>query len=675
MDYNFLRQEGIGYLERMGGLLWTDFNAHDPGITILEQLCYAITDLGYRVGYELPDLLAEDGEGDPSDSYASQSLFSPAQILTCQPVTLTDLRKLVLDVKGVHNAWIEPVSQQKIPLRFHEAKKELSLKDEALLAEPVYLKGLYRVDIEKSNLVDIHSSALQQDVARRLHAHRNLCEDFEEIRVLPPQPIQIQARIKIGPVDDAGQVLLEIYQRISQHISPRIRFHTLQEMLEKGLRVDQIFEGPRLEHGFIETEELGRIERRSEVHTSDLINEIMKVPGVRAVRSISVAAGIGNEDWSLTLSPDTAPHFDHSGSEIVLEKERLTVSLDVAAVAATFLQKQRESAIPYRLPPKKRDLFLPPGRHRQVGKYHSVQDHFPAAYGISEMGLPASAGHARRAQAKQLKAYLMFFDQLLANYFAQLAHVKDLFSVVGNGTRTYFSQAVEDTGLGLEEILVREVEDHTASLEKITEANGGGSLERKGRFLNHLLARFAEQFTDYSLILYGVTDKGAEASGERLIRDRARFLQRYPAISSARGAAFDYLEPAGDTNLSGLEERIRLKLGLAEQEDKFFLVVEHILLRAMEGDEEQKVPLLAATRYRDPYSLQLSFVFPNWSSRFAKKSFQRLIEQTVREETPAHLTPYIHWLDVTTQVMADRIYRMNRICARRFPVTYSYSNS
>ena len=32
-------------------------------------------------------------------------------------------------------------------------------------------------------------------------------------------------------------------------------------------------------------------------------------------------------------------------------------------------------------------------------------------------------------------------------------------------------------------------------------------------------------------------------------------------------------------------------------------------------------------------------------------------------------------LRVTTQVMADRIYRMNRICARRFPVTYSYSNS
>ena len=60
MDYGFLRQVGIRYLQEMAkaGLQWTDFNTHDPGITILEQLCYAITDLGYRIAYELPDLLA-----------------------------------------------------------------------------------------------------------------------------------------------------------------------------------------------------------------------------------------------------------------------------------------------------------------------------------------------------------------------------------------------------------------------------------------------------------------------------------------------------------------------------------------------------------------------------------------------------------------------------------------
>ena len=28
---------------------WTDHNTHDPGITVLEALCYVLTDLQYRV--------------------------------------------------------------------------------------------------------------------------------------------------------------------------------------------------------------------------------------------------------------------------------------------------------------------------------------------------------------------------------------------------------------------------------------------------------------------------------------------------------------------------------------------------------------------------------------------------------------------------------------------------
>ena len=94
MDYEFLRQEGIRHLERMAGQLWTDFNAHDPGITILEQLCYAITDLGRRINYPIPDLLA----GRTTDS---NCLYTPAQILPSAPVTREDLRKLLIDLAGV----------------------------------------------------------------------------------------------------------------------------------------------------------------------------------------------------------------------------------------------------------------------------------------------------------------------------------------------------------------------------------------------------------------------------------------------------------------------------------------------------------------------------------------------------------------------------------------------
>ena len=57
-DFYRLRREGIGFVEQMGSHLWTDYNTHDPGITILEALCYAITDLAYRTGWDIQDLLA-----------------------------------------------------------------------------------------------------------------------------------------------------------------------------------------------------------------------------------------------------------------------------------------------------------------------------------------------------------------------------------------------------------------------------------------------------------------------------------------------------------------------------------------------------------------------------------------------------------------------------------------
>ena len=35
MDYAQLRAEGIAQLQRLAAPTWTDYNAHDPGITIL----------------------------------------------------------------------------------------------------------------------------------------------------------------------------------------------------------------------------------------------------------------------------------------------------------------------------------------------------------------------------------------------------------------------------------------------------------------------------------------------------------------------------------------------------------------------------------------------------------------------------------------------------------------
>ena len=63
-EFAGLRRQGLKYAQQLSGEIWTDYNLHDPGVTILEQLCFALTDLLYRTGYAVPDLLT-DADGEP----------------------------------------------------------------------------------------------------------------------------------------------------------------------------------------------------------------------------------------------------------------------------------------------------------------------------------------------------------------------------------------------------------------------------------------------------------------------------------------------------------------------------------------------------------------------------------------------------------------------------------
>ncbi|PTL78100.1 hypothetical protein [Vitiosangium sp. GDMCC 1.1324] len=625
MDYAFLRREGIRQLERMTGKQWTDFNAHDPGITLLEQLCYALTDLGYRTDYELPDLLANGG-GDPYES-----LHPPAEILTSRPVTPADLRRLALDVNGVKNAWVELLEEE--TLYHHPERDELSLSAEPSPSEPVMLKGLYHVLIEATDEAGDNGTQLRASVARRLHANRGLCEDFAEIEVLEPQLVQVDATMEIGPMDDAVQIRFEIIRKLADEISPPVPFSSLEKMLESGKSFDEIFDGPRLEHGFIPDEVLENATRRIAINTSDLIHAIMDVKGVRAVNQIQIVREDGSKVLSsFRVASRKVAKLDIKRSTITLMREGKVIPPRAEEPTAVLAPSSASSG-------GGNSLALPVGRDRNVGRYWSVRHHLPALYGVGELGLPASAPPERKAQARQLEAYLMFFDQLMANYLAQLAHVKELFSYDSPETRTYFTQSLSQSGLDFGAILPPQNESNV--LSKSLEASGGTGadrdVERKNRFLNHLLARFAEE----------IDDPGT-SSVEGLTQRKQAFLRRYPRLSGARGTSFNYFVPPGENNRAGLEERLRLKLGLVEENGESFFIIEHILLRPMEGDNQQTVPLLAAAASRDPYSLQLSFVFAE-RGRFKKdaesnEEAKRLVEQAVRMETPAHLTPYIRWM-------------------------------
>lgn len=638
LDYESLRRQGIARLEKLAGSEWTDFNAHDPGITILEQVCYALTDLAYRINYDMEDLLSREGE----ETYGS--LYSPRQILVSKPVTVLDLRKLVIDVAGVKNAWLEPVSEPQPPL-FYLEKQALETGAQVINltggegADALTLQGLYRVLIEKSEALDKDSNAIVREVAEHLHIQRSLAVDFESIQVIDSQNVQIQASVEIDLAADPEEVYLAILGEIAAYLSPAVRFYTLEECLAQGKSIDEIFDGPLLRHGFIDSRELTSLKRKKNLYVSDLIRAIMDVSGVRMVEYAVFKNGDKFNDTALVLDADKTPKLDISNCRLTLKKRQLPVQLNTETLAIRYLNQQK-NALQHTVATS--ILPRPQGRDRHIDRYYSLLQQFPKLYGVGATGLPSTVSEERKGQAEQLKAYLLFYDQLLANSFTQLAHVRDLFSFYYEQPVSYFASSLNTSGIS--DLWVEQNNDireqrlqqiFGASRPAEPDTQQAAEWQRKNRFVDHLLARFAEQFLDYSRF-------GDHADADRDVHlSKLALLRTYTQVSSGKGTGFNVLAAGSADNRSGLEQLLRLKLGFSETGDEKLYVVEHALLRPMAGDTLQQGPLLSNAGSQDPYSQQLSIIVfvASWRS----DDFKCFVEQTVREETPAHLVVYVRW--------------------------------
>ncbi|MEM7038779.1 MAG: hypothetical protein AAF570_17470, partial [Bacteroidota bacterium] len=107
-DYEALRALGIAHIQKLAGEIWTDHNVHDPGITALELLAYAITDLSNRTAYPMRDLITEDPTAPLT---VNDSFHTAANIFPNNPITINGFRKLLIDVEGVRNAWLNVIRE------------------------------------------------------------------------------------------------------------------------------------------------------------------------------------------------------------------------------------------------------------------------------------------------------------------------------------------------------------------------------------------------------------------------------------------------------------------------------------------------------------------------------------------------------------------------------------
>ena len=566
LDYQQLCALGRKHVQRLSSRIWTDFNVHDPGVTTLELLCYALTDLAYRASFPIQDILAS-----ASDNAANvkEQFLTARQILPNRPLTVLDYRKLLIDLKGVKNAWLEPATRTYYA---DTVKGRLLPKDPGLPGiKKVPLAGLYEVTIEyMEGLTSSEKETVLQAVKQRLHANRNLCEDFEwdKINVVGTQPFLLCCELELIPDADAARVKAEILFQVQQYLAPPVNNYTLGEMLARvkadgsPYTADAIFDGPVLDCGFIDDEELVKAELRKEVRLSDIVSIIMDIEGVRAVRDIVInpqgtVTSLDNK-WVVPVESGKKAVLDTTLARLVFYKRNMPVVPDAAQVnqyhtqLITAATAKVETNTAY-------DLDIPLGKFRQPDSYYSFQNHFPAVYGLSESGLSSAADDRRTALAYQMKAYLLFFDQVMANYLAQLSQVKELFSTDPELQRTYFYQVVDSFAeyrkiYGPADVmgtLQNEVEDKSVQVE------------RRHRFLDHLIARFAERFHDFAAVMVAAFGAGPAS----LIAHKCEFLRSYPVISSDRSLAYNYGLKDDNAlwnshNISGLERRLAKLLGI-----------------------------------------------------------------------------------------------------------------
>lgn len=543
MDFRGLKREGVEHIQKLSGKIWTDYNEHDPGITILENLCFALTELGYKTNFSIPDLFFNDED---SNKAFAETLYKANEVLPAAPTTVTDYRKILIDnIKEVKNAWLVPKRQSSLGAK---------------------ITGLYEVllllDEEKYDRAYITDKVL-----KLLNANRNLCEDFESIRILEPENISIEADISISPNSVGEAIIAQLVSKLLDHFAPNISLYNLDELIEKGYRYEDAFNNPPVENGFVLDSELERssLSKVNKLFKSDLIKIISDTEGVDEVINFSVFKN-GKEIKTELIQLDDykIPNLDIS---------KIISSKSLSLYAGEILYVPDEEVVQYTLDTIRNKDTIQHKRfidfeveettsnrvRDEIEYYYSIQNSFPKTYGITNFGLQGKPSDTRIAQVKQLRAYLLVFEQIMANYLSQLVNVDKLLSADESISSTYFSQSLKGLN-GYGDLVGDDTENQDNKFQEIL-SNYDNRYERRNRFLDHILSRFGEEFLSeaYTAIHRESSSYAKIDFLKNTINAKLKYIKNYVKIGRDKAVGFNKTEDyLAEENVSSLKKKICL---------------------------------------------------------------------------------------------------------------------
>lgn len=518
IDLIALKEQGVSKLQALSGNNWTDYNLHDPGITILETLCYALADLSYRAGFDINDILYT-----PANRKLGNSLYLPHEILTTSPLSLLDFKGLILDVEGVKNCEIIPSANSAVIPGSFDIRLEI---------HPDFDDEVTRQNI-KNYIFEV------------VKANRPIGIVFNQINFLEFDLIGLQIDIELTEDIDAKKIFSAMLIEIQNYLSPEIKFRSLEELIDKQIPIDTIFSGPLLKSGFLLDDEIREHQLRKQIYASDIMSWLIQLNGVAFVKDLKIIGSDAVEyNWIYTVSEGKVPRIDASKSKFICRYKNMVVfeskSKSIELFNVTKLNHHSSHT--------KNKITEITGVEKNLSKYYSIQNDFPAAYGIGDKGPAAGASLEKLGAIKQLKGYLMVYDQIMANFLSQLNNVKYLFSTedIENsyavqimddipGIEFLYKKFIEnyyvnfnnfDNKISLRREWIAFLETNREKLKNEIQASFEAKDEfllRRNKVLDHLLARFGIDTLKLEVL--------SEMDAMECIKYKIDLLRNFPKLS------------------------------------------------------------------------------------------------------------------------------------------------
>jgi hypothetical protein len=552
LRFEELLDRAITAAQKYSGSIWTDYNPHDPGVTMLEYLCYALTDLAYRTDFEMKDLLLSGTDHFPLsrlDLFPGQS-----EILPSAPVLEEDFRRLLTDqIPEISQVWVNAVRE-----------------------DPSGFRGLYDVVVQSHDeLTEEQKTLITDQVLLLFHQHRNLCQDVRRVIILQEEIITISAEIAIDSDSMAEQVMATVLHKLDISLNPEITQEDPNELLAGGMNPSDVFDGPAPVYGYIPPGSLAP--KVDAIYLSKVRDLIQRVEGVQRLSGLVILRnGVRTHDEIIQFDEETFPklggvevHLAQEQFPLTFLKDGLHYDMDPVSAGQLFdaLAASKRSSYQKRVeydetPP--RGLFS----ERQIRTFYSIQPEMPDLYGLKKHSLPGPVSPRRQAQVNQLRAWLAIFDQLMANSLAQLSNVRRILSISPDLRQTYFTQVPHDIP-ELETIIkAPDLKTYEELLNQMGETPDE-FFRRRHRILDHLMARFGERFPTDALEKFERIrlDFDQSAIQESLIGSKIRFLEHITELTRDRGLGYKQMQVHWDTdNLSGMERRLMYQLNIRQIE-------------------------------------------------------------------------------------------------------------